>query len=199
MNNEAAPVLYRNDNPVGNYLRIDVEGVQSNRDGVGAFISVTPDLSDPTSQMVWEIDGGSSFLSQNEQTAHFGLGGHSVSVDQVTIHWPSGVTQHLFDLAPNQTLYVLEADNWRYADFNNDTAVDAADYTLWRDTLGSTTDLTADGSGNGQVGMGDYRLCRTYYGRSGLSAYTPAPEPSSMTLLGSLSVTCSRLVRRRSR
>lgn len=182
VNNQAEPVLYRNDNPVGNYLRIELEGTQSNRDGVGAFITVTPNLDTPSHQMVWEIDGGSSFLSQNEQIAHFGLAGQSTSVDQVTIQWPSGLTQHLFDVDPNQTHLILEADNWQQADFNQDGTVNAADYTLWRDTIGSTSDLRADGSGNGTVGLGDYYLWKAHYGRTA-PALAQIPEPSAFAML----------------
>jgi hypothetical protein len=36
-------------------------------------------------------------------------------------------------------------------DFNRDGRVDAADYTIWRDTSGSTTDLRADANGDGAV------------------------------------------------
>lgn len=184
VNNQAAPVLYRNDNAVGNYLRIEVEGTESNRDGVGAFITVTPDLTDPTRQMVWEIDGGSSFLSQNEQIAHFGLGSHSTTVDQITIQWPSGIVQHLFDVSPNQTHLVLETDDWQLADFNTDGKVDSADYTLWRDTMGSTTSLAADGSGDGVVGHADYYLWKAHFGRSAnVGPLAQVPEPSTLCIL----------------
>ena len=37
-----------------------------------------------------------------------------------------------------------------------DGDVDAADYTLWRNTLGSADDLRADGNGNGMVDQADY-------------------------------------------
>ena len=33
--------------------------------------------------------------------------------------------------------------------------VDAADYSVWRDTLGSTNDLRADGNGDGQVAVSE--------------------------------------------
>jgi hypothetical protein len=42
--------------------------------------------------------------------------------------------------------------------------VDAADYALWRNTLGSTTDLQADGDGNGTVDQNDYTYWRTQFG-----------------------------------
>lgn len=195
VNNEAAPVLYRNDNVSGNHVRFDVEGTASNRDGVGAFLTVTPDLDSPDERMVWEIDGGSSFLSQNEQTAHFGLGDHTGTVDQVTIEWPSGIVQHLFDVSPNQTHNILEADSWQSADFNGDGTVDAADYTLLRDTMGSTTDLRADGSGDGVVGPGDRHLWMTYYGRSGAvvtTATVPEPTACGLVLLVGLGVVAHR-------
>ena len=60
--------------------------------------------------MVWEVDGGSSFLSQNERTAHFGLGQFEGTVDLVTIEWTSGIVEHLYDIAANQTLTVVEGD-----------------------------------------------------------------------------------------
>jgi hypothetical protein len=41
-------------------------------------------------------------------------------------------------------------------DYNHDGTVDAADYTIWRDTLGSTTDLRADGNGNGVIDQADF-------------------------------------------
>lgn len=129
VNNEAQPVLYRNDTDNANdFLRIDVEGTASNRDGIGAFITVTPDFNAPESRLVWEIDGGSSFLSQNEHTAHFGLGSSASSVDLVTIEWTSGIVQHLHNVSANQTLEVLETDTLvALGDVDFSGAIDAAD------------------------------------------------------------------------
>ncbi|MEQ8848890.1 hypothetical protein [Botrimarina sp.] len=72
-------------------------------------------------------------------------------------------------------------------DYNADGRVDAADYTLWRDTLGSTTDLAADGDNDGQIGPGDYAAWAASYGAA--SAPSPAvpppavPEPGAFALL----------------
>src|SRR5262249_5761235 len=43
-------------------------------------------------------------------------------------------------------------------DYNGNGIVDAADFTVWRDTLGSTTDLRADGDSDGIVNQLDYQL-----------------------------------------
>ena len=64
-------------------------------------------------------------------------------------------------------------------DFNLDGLVDAADFTIWQDTHGSTSDLRADGDMNGVVGPEDYLLWRDHFGtthRSGGSFYIVA-EP----------------------
>jgi formylglycine-generating enzyme len=71
-------------------------------------------------------------------------------------------------------------------DFNGDGVVDAADYTLWRDTLGSTTNLTADGNNNGVVDAGDYDVWKANFGNhsgAGASANAAVPEPSTLVLL----------------
>jgi beta-glucanase (GH16 family) len=64
-------------------------------------------------------------------------------------------------------------------DYNGDNVVDAADYTVWRDSLGqSGIGLAADGSGNGTVGESDYDIWRNAFGQSATA--TSVPEPSSL-------------------
>jgi GH35 family endo-1,4-beta-xylanase len=74
-------------------------------------------------------------------------------------------------------------------DFNFDGVVDAADYTVWRDTMGSTTDLRADADNNGIVDDGDYGAWVSNFGTvyvaggAGASASAAVPEPTSAILL----------------
>jgi hypothetical protein len=49
-------------------------------------------------------------------------------------------------------------------DYNFDGTVNAADFTVWRNTLHSTTDLRADGDGNGKIEENDYRDWKMYFG-----------------------------------
>jgi mannan endo-1,4-beta-mannosidase len=71
-------------------------------------------------------------------------------------------------------------------DYNGDGTVDAADYTVWRDSLGSTEDLAADGNINGQVDEGDYDVWKEHFGEtapgSGAGSATNVPEPASALL-----------------
>jgi len=73
-------------------------------------------------------------------------------------------------------------------DFNSDGQVDAVDYALWRETLGSETDLAADADGSGQIDSGDYDIWRQNFGApspsSAVSGFGPAvPEPGAALLL----------------
>lgn len=67
-------------------------------------------------------------------------------------------------------------------DYNGDGVVDAGDYSVWRDTLGSTTNLAADGNGNGMVNQLDYNLWAANYGTQQTSTLQ-TPEPAALTLL----------------
>ncbi len=64
------------------------------------------------------------------------------------------------------------------ADFNGDGVVDAADYTIWRDTFTSTTDLRADANGDGFVNAVDYDVWSGGY-RFSSSAAAQAPEAAA--------------------
>ncbi len=207
----AAPIIYRNDG--GNersWLRVATEGTISNRDGIGAFVKVVPNLDLPDEFQVWEIRSGDSYLSQSELTAHFGLGELSGTIDLIEVHWPtSGLFQRFVEVPVNSTLIAQER---LLGDFNGDSVVDAADYTLWRDTAGATgNDLQADGMGanglpDGVVDQLDYLTWKANfglaYGVGGASgrAATTVPEPANIAWLTALGmVVCVRQTGRRSR
>jgi hypothetical protein len=75
-------------------------------------------------------------------------------------------------------------------DYNRNGTVDAADYAVWRNTVGQTGNgLAADGNGNDTVDAGDYDLWRANFGRtSGVGAIGSAstfeaiPEPATLAL-----------------
>ena len=86
-----------------NWLIVKTIGTASNRDGIGARITLTANGR----TQIREIAAGASNSSQNMLPVHFGLGQAEV-VDELRIQWPSGTLQTLQDVAPNQVLTVVE-------------------------------------------------------------------------------------------
>ena len=81
-------------------------------------------------------------------------------------------------------------------DYNGDGVVDAADYTVWRDTNGSEVLLAADGDGDNIVDADDYNIWVTNYGASLPSSSVAIPEPIAL-VLALTSICCSMARRRR--
>jgi hypothetical protein len=99
-----APVLFRNDGGNGNaWLGIRLEGTRSNRDGIGAAVSVEANGRKRSKTLL----GGSSYASSSDLRLLFGLG-DAKRVDRVVVRWPSGTVQSLVDLAPNRYVTVKE-------------------------------------------------------------------------------------------
>jgi hypothetical protein len=99
--------LLRNDNGNQNdMLRVKTVGTRSNRDGIGAKVTVKTSKGTRLSAMV---KTGSSYLSQSELPLTFGLGkpeeGKTVSL---TIVWPSGQKDFVAKVEPNQFITVQE-------------------------------------------------------------------------------------------
>jgi hypothetical protein len=72
-------------------------------------------------------------------------------------------------------------------DYNQNGVVDAADYVVWRNNLGSTINLTADGDANGIVDSGDYNYWRARFGNTAgatSSSTAAVPEPMTSVLIG---------------
>jgi hypothetical protein len=97
------------------------------------------------------------------------------------------------DAIPELKLLVVDE---LQGDYNNDNRVDAADYTVWRNTLGSTILLAADGDANGTVDAGDYGVWRATYGAV-LGGSTAVPEPATPLLIAIATIVVMLIARRR--
>jgi hypothetical protein len=77
-------------------------GTRSNRDGIGAKISVKAGGR----TLVDEVRSGSSYISQNDLRVHFGLG-LAPKIDGVEVRWPSGLVEH-FDNLGVDAIHVIK-------------------------------------------------------------------------------------------
>jgi hypothetical protein len=101
-----APILLRNNIGQGNaWLGVRLVGVKSNRDAIGAKLT----LHTPDRKLVRWITGGSSYLSSHDHRVLFGLGSFPAdrTVD-VEILWPNGNTQVVRALALNRYHKIVE-------------------------------------------------------------------------------------------
>ena len=80
-----------------------LHGTKSNRDAIGAEITVETDVG----QQTRALQAGSGFLSQNSKDVFFGLGDTKGPV-RASVRWPSGLQQQLRDLPINHRIWVEE-------------------------------------------------------------------------------------------
>jgi enediyne biosynthesis protein E4 len=86
-----------------NFIQVRTLGKRSNRDGIGARVSV---LAGRRRQMD-EVRSGGSYLSQSDFCLHFGVG-EAKLVDLVEVRWPSGTVDQVKDIPVNQRLFIEE-------------------------------------------------------------------------------------------
>ncbi len=94
-NMSAAPSLLENQlRSPNHWIAVRTVGTKSNRDGIGARISVN--IGPRT--LVDEVRSGSSYISNNDMRVHFGLG-PATKIDWLQIRWPSGLIERFTDIA----------------------------------------------------------------------------------------------------
>jgi hypothetical protein len=86
LNSRREPTILKNQSPRTNHwLQVQLQGTKSNRDGIGARVSVT---SGGLSQ-IDEVHSGRSYQSDFGKRLQFGLGTHK-TVDQIQVKWIGG-------------------------------------------------------------------------------------------------------------
>ena len=103
-NNGGATEVLRNGGGMGrNSIQIRVVGSRSNRDGLGARVTLTAGGR----TQVREVKSGSSYLGQNDVRVHAGLG-EATRVDRIDVRWPTGSTETIRDVSANQIVTITE-------------------------------------------------------------------------------------------
>ena len=102
--NQGKGILFQNKTETkNNWLKIRLEGVDSNRDAYGTMINVQTKRGTYRQSLV----SGQGYFSNNAKELCFGLGKIN-TIDLIEIKWPSGLKQVFKNINPNQTLYITE-------------------------------------------------------------------------------------------
>ena len=100
---EGPDQLFRNLGPSGNWIELDLRGVRSNRDGIGALVMLT---AGGQAQVRFAGSGVHGHV-QDHMRLHFGLG-ENRRADHLLIRWPSGEETELRDLDGNRVWLIGE-------------------------------------------------------------------------------------------
>jgi hypothetical protein len=105
LNMNEPPSLLRNDLKArGNWLKVQLIGVRSNRSAIGSRVTVH--YGDR--KQLKEVTAQASFYSVNDRRLHFGLG--TISHASVTVHWTNGRVEQFDKVIANQLVMIKEGE-----------------------------------------------------------------------------------------
>ncbi len=102
-NNGPAYILHNETATTNHWLTLKLIGSKSNRDGIGATVT----LKTATGIQYQTVTTGGSYCSASDVRPHFGLGAENL-VPDIEIRWPSGIVQHLKNVAADRIVTVKE-------------------------------------------------------------------------------------------
>lgn len=88
-----------------NWLKVNLAGTLSNRDAVGARVTV---IRSDGLKIVQEVKAGNSYQSTGTKSLFFGL--KNSGAEEITIHWPSGYEQTVRNPESNQIITITEEE-----------------------------------------------------------------------------------------
>jgi enediyne biosynthesis protein E4 len=97
--------FFHNKSTGGHFVTIRLEGQTSNRDAIGAVVTIEAGGRRQIAQRF----GGGSYLSCGDPRLHFGLGSAS-QIDRVEVRWPSGKLDRFHHLAADKGYHLREGD-----------------------------------------------------------------------------------------
>jgi hypothetical protein len=100
-------LLYQNDGNNNRWINLSLAGVISNASAIGARVSVKATINGAPIWQTRELSGQTGAYGQNSLNAEFGLG-NAATIDSIKVAWPSGIVQHLTNVASKQFLTITE-------------------------------------------------------------------------------------------
>ena len=95
--------LFMNDGNSNNFIGLQLQGVVSNINGIGARV----ELYGSWGKQIREVRSGEGYGIHNSFTQHFGIGS-ATTIDKIIVRWPSGIVQEISNPGINQFLGIVE-------------------------------------------------------------------------------------------
>jgi ASPIC and UnbV/FG-GAP-like repeat len=86
-----------------NFLAVELQGTNSNRDGVGATVTIEAGGM----RQIRHAEAGSGHASQHSARLYFGLN-DATRVDTLIVRWPSGLVERIENVAAQQVIHITE-------------------------------------------------------------------------------------------
>lgn len=106
--------IYYNVPNANNWIKINLQGIGSNRNGIGARVEIYGAFG----KQIREIKSGNGFAQQSTLNAHFGIGA-SNGITKIIVKWPSGLVDTLFNPNINQATLIVEGATLAVENFTN--------------------------------------------------------------------------------
>lgn len=95
--------VYYNTLEGNNWIKINPVGTESNKNGIGARIT----LNSAMGSQIRDVRSAEAFGSMQTLTAHFGIG-TDVAIESIHVCWPSGIEDVIYNPEINSTLTIVE-------------------------------------------------------------------------------------------
>jgi len=89
-----------------NWIVLNTQGVESNRNGIGARVEIYSNLG----TQIRDIRSGEGFKYMSTLNTHFGIG-TDTEIDQIIIRWPSGIVDLIENPDINTVHLIIEGQN----------------------------------------------------------------------------------------
>lgn len=98
--------VYYNDGNDNNWIKIHLQGVESNGNGIGARVEIYGDWG----KQIRDVRSGDGFKYMNTLNVHFGIG-TATEIDSIFIKWPSGHIDNVINPTINEPITVVEGSS----------------------------------------------------------------------------------------
>nr|WP_294936635.1 FG-GAP-like repeat-containing protein [uncultured Flavobacterium sp.] len=105
--------IYYNVPNANNWIKINLKGIQSNSNGIGARV----EIYGAWGKQIRDVRSGDGFRNMSSLNTHFGIG-TATQITSVVIIWPSGVVDTILNPTTNQALTVIEGSTLALAENN---------------------------------------------------------------------------------